>query len=252
MSKMKRAGAKLGATAHSSIVHAEVVNKSVNYSIVLRDNHLWKDKGREVTVTVTSSTTFAHLCKIAAERFKYDRPIIVKLPEFNLPPSFNPASHPKSPKSSVISGYMPSFARLSDDQSDSERISGDAAFKNILKAWSSSLPSRRVARVNEIRDEIVCSMSSQKANERVLGLNRLWELIQRESNMHACEETVIFRLNECLKDNDWDVGEAAARVLWKMAQHAKFSRSIVCSEGEQQEQQQQEQQHQEQQLRIIH
>jgi hypothetical protein len=67
------------------------------------------------------------------------------------------------------------------------------------------------------RDEILITLSSTLPKERVVGLNRIWELVQREVNMHACDDHTLSCVRLALSDQNWDVGGAAARVVWKMA-----------------------------------
>ncbi|GMH46394.1 hypothetical protein TrRE_jg10777 [Triparma retinervis] len=233
LSKMKRVGKQVGLGAQGKVVHPKVASTVVKYSINVCDNHVWKDRGQETTISITSSTTFEGLKATLSKQFNYKRPIVIKTPLFGDGRPMSPGS-PGSPtgRHNFISGGS-AFANMLMDQDEANEIRSTADLKSSLKKWSEASISRRRKRVEVIRDEILITLSSTLPKERVVGLNRIWELVQREVNMHACDDHTLSCVRLALSDQNWDVGGAAARVVWKMAEHPQVNKKLAASDAPQ-------------------
>mmetsp|Transcript_4830 Transcript_4830/g.9702 ORF Transcript_4830/g.9702 Transcript_4830/m.9702 type:complete len:1770 (-) Transcript_4830:83-5392(-) len=233
LSKMKRVGQQVGLGAHGKVVHPRVANTVVKYSVNVCDNHYWKDRGQETTISITSSTTLAELKATLTKLFNYKlRPIVIKIPLFGDGRPGSPGSPENKGRHNFISGGS-AFTNMLMDQDEAFELRTDKDLKDALKNWSTESINRRRGRVEVIRDEILVTLASTNAKERVTGLNRIWELVHRESNMHACDSHMLDCVRLALGDEEWAVGEAAARVLWKMAEHPVIYKELAVSDAPQ-------------------
>jgi len=129
-------------------------------SINVCDNHIWKDRGQETTISITNSTSIEELKATLSKHFRYSRPIVLRTPLFGEGRPSSPASptgRPGSPgsppsqkKHSFISGGS-AFANMLMDQDEAQEIKTDQDLKVALGRWSDESHNRRRGRVEVIR-----------------------------------------------------------------------------------------------------
>ncbi|GMH56164.1 hypothetical protein TL16_g02072 [Triparma laevis f. inornata] len=208
LSKMKKTATKVGAAgASSKIIHPQVASQTVQFPINVIDIHEWKGRGNDITFTLKQGQTYGDVAALVTKHFGYTRPIVLKV-----------AEGIKRNKNIIDM----------DSIKEGKIVQSTPHLQSVLREWESTVGDRRRERVMDVRSEILANINADtRPREQTLGLNKFWELIQRESNMHACDTEILAIIAKKLQSADWEVAEAAAKVIWKCAEHPKIYQEIA-------------------------
>lgn len=171
------------------------------------DIHEWKGRGNDITFTLKQGQTYDDVAALVTKHFGYTRPIVLKV-----------AEGIKRNKNIIDM----------DSIKEGKTVQSTPHLQSVLREWESTVGDRRRERVMDVRSEILANINADtRPREQTLGLNKFWELIQRESNMHACDTEILAIIAKKLQSADWEVAEAAAKVIWKCAEHPKIYQEIA-------------------------